>query len=72
MKFELKITCECGENVTVPLLRTTHAHEDGRVYEDYTSISDSLEENEYFKGKVQPDGVFVICQSCKKGHELST
>ena len=72
MKFSLTIVCECGQETLIPLKMTSHAHEDGRVYEEYTSISDSLEDNLAFDGKVHPEGVFVICKSCKKTHDLST
>lgn len=72
MNFSMTITCDCGETTLIPLKKTTHTHEDGRVYEEYTSISDSLEGNVAFEGKVHPEGVFVICKNCKTTHDLST
>jgi hypothetical protein len=70
MKIQIAIECDCGITGTINPKRTTHAHEDGRVYEDYSSISDGVNEDSPFKVKDQPDGVYIICKSCGKSHDL--
>ncbi|PLS19518.1 hypothetical protein CVD28_03630 [Bacillus sp. M6-12] len=72
MKMKLTIECDCGTTDTITLKRTTNSHEDGRVYEDYSSISDGLEGTLKFSGKVYPEGVYVTCLDCGKQHDLST
>lgn len=69
--MKLLIECDCGITDIITLNRTTNSHENGRVYEDYTSISESLENHPHFKGKAQPEGVFLTCKGCHKNHELS-
>lgn len=71
MKMKLMIECDCGATDIITLKRTTNSHEDGRVYEDYSSITDGMEGNAKFSGKAHPEDVYVTCKNCGNHHELS-
>lgn len=72
MRFWLRINCDsCGYANEYQLNRETNKHEDGRVYEDFTSISDSLnKKGGLFNAKVQPEGNRITCGNCGNKHDL--
>lgn len=72
MKYTLIIECDCGNVESVTLTRTKHENE-GRIYEDYSSLSESFEGNVKFKIKPSsPDELLVICKECGNKHNLQS
>ncbi|MGE7461114.1 hypothetical protein ACQKKO_03440 [Alkalihalobacillus sp. NPDC127517] len=72
MKVEIKITCDCGNELATELKRTFQEYE-GKVYEDYSEISESINDAlDSFKASTNPDTVYVTCMKCEKRHEIIT
>ncbi|WPS85633.1 hypothetical protein SMD22_00810 (plasmid) [Brevibacillus halotolerans] len=74
MKIKIELECECGNKLYIPLKRTINKLvESGRIYEDYSSITDSFNGNESFSVKqTVPEEVTFTCKVCGTSHELST
>jgi len=75
MKFILKISCEnCGMTSEYELKRTASKHSDtGVVYEDYASISDTINESKNdFSAHEFPDGTTITCGNCSCRYDLTT
>lgn len=73
MQYSLYINCEnCGNQTYIDLKNVFVEHE-GKVYEDYSSITDSFKDNEEFIVKQHhPDTIDVTCMDCGQEHELTT
>lgn len=72
MKYTLIIECECGNRVSVTPKRNIAKHENGRVYEDYSSIAEGIEEVDNFStNQSYPEGMDIICNNCGDRHELT-
>lgn len=71
MRITFHIECDCGKTCSFVAKRTVEKFE-GKVYEDYSSITDGIKENsdEKFSATTSPDTVHVTCNNCKKKHEL--
>lgn len=74
MKISMTVECECGNYDSLVVKRTTNEIPDtGRVYEDYSSITDSKFKNGLFtSGQSQPDEITITCNECGKNHILTT
>lgn len=72
MKFRLSIECECGQITTITPKRITL--QDGeKVVEDYTSITDGMENNPFFKATQSNEDIMTFtCKGCGKTHDLTT
>jgi hypothetical protein len=75
MNLKLVITCDCGSHDILDLKKTLEVYE-GKIYEDYSSITNAkFSNNKLFKvSQSQPDTVYIECLNvtCKKVHELIT
>lgn len=74
MKFSLTVECKCGNYDNMVLKRTTNRIPDtGRIYEDYSSLTDSEFKNGFFSTRqIQENEVIVKCNECDLEHTLST
>jgi hypothetical protein len=72
MEMSLSFKCECG-NEEISLIRTLITDEDnGKVYEDYFSIGDSINESKQFSSEqTHPDTIYVECRKCREEYEVS-
>lgn len=71
MKITVGITCGCGQTETVVAKRTVSKNE-GRVYEDFSSIEDGFEDSTLFKvSQSHPDELDVFCLNCGEKHAIS-
>ncbi|WP_025911965.1 hypothetical protein [Priestia flexa] len=72
MEFKLTVTCDCGKRDELILKRTTNIYE-GKVYEDFSSITDGkFKEDLFITQQNSPDEVVIECTSCGKEHNLTT
>lgn len=72
MQFTLKVRCTCGTQDTIVPKRTREEFE-GKVYEDFTSITDGVsEKNKFSMNQYCEDVINVTCKGCGKTHELIT
>lgn len=70
MNLSLTITCtECNNKKSYELKRTINKNGD-RVYEDYSSITDTIHD-ESFTSKAHPEEATIICENCGHTHDLS-
>lgn len=70
MKITIGITCDCGQTEMVVAKRTVNKNE-GRVYEDFSSIEDGFEGSTLFKvSQSNPDEQDVLCLNCRKRHTI--
>ena len=70
MKITITVECPCGRKATADAKRHIQENE-GRVFEDYSVISDGFEGNPDFKMKqYHPDVLDIQC-ACGIEHELS-
>lgn len=73
MKFWLRILCSCGRVTEYALKRTTNSLVDGKVYEDYTSIEDTINSaGGSFDARPHPEGNIIQCKHCGHRHDLTT
>ena len=74
MKISVTVECECGNYDSLVAKRTTNSIPDtGRIYEDYSSITDSYFKNKFFSvEQSQPDEVTITCKECERNHVLTT
>ena len=69
MKITVTIECECGETHSAVAKRTTNTNQ-GKVYEDYSCISEGFEDNpDVDFHQSYPDGIDITCK-CGRTHEL--
>lgn len=71
MEIEITIKCTiCSNKRTIPLKRIVN-HNDGKVYDDYLSLEDSINNDGNFKTDMtNPEGFDVICGQCGHRHEV--
>lgn len=73
MKMSITLECDCGNKDTIILKRVINKIPDtGRVYEDYSMITESdFKDRTFAMEKSQPDDVTIVCQKCGHTQELS-
>lgn len=72
MKYILTIECECGNKSDVQFKREVVEYE-GKIYEDYSSIGESIKGNKLFSSSQgYEDVIYVKCSKCGHEHELHT
>ena len=70
MNITIGITCGCGQTETVVAKRTVNKNE-GRVYEDFSSIEEGFEGSTLFKvTQSHPDEQDVLCLNCGEKHAI--
>lgn len=70
MKIIVTVECECGATASAVATRTTNSN-NGKVYEDYSSIGEGFEDNPTFTfHQSYPDGTDITC-TCGNEHELT-